>query len=178
MIQRILNSKNFVACLLAAITGMALYFKLPFPTENAFLQLMALRAPLVHEGLFYSYNLFFFMTPYIAYRFCYPACMFPASPYTRKFVRGNCPPYPDPRKREELFVVVGEVHNKRKRRKLAQKGLGKARVAAARKLGSGCGSCCVTRSITKSSVAAARCGRKTVVPVRGCPEVGHSPVMQ
>jgi hypothetical protein len=34
--------------------------------------------------------------------------------------------------------------------------------------GSGCGSCCATRSITKSSVAAARCGRKTVVPVRGC----------
>ena len=46
MIQRILNSKNFVACL-AAITGMALYFELPFPAENVFLQLMALRALLV-----------------------------------------------------------------------------------------------------------------------------------
>jgi hypothetical protein len=42
MIQRILNSKNFVACLLAAVTGMTLYFKLPFPTDNVFLQLMAL----------------------------------------------------------------------------------------------------------------------------------------
>jgi hypothetical protein len=40
MIQRILSSKNFVACLLAAATGMALYFKLPFPAENVFLQLM------------------------------------------------------------------------------------------------------------------------------------------
>ena len=67
MIQRILSSKNFVACLLAAATGMALFFKLPFPAENVFLQLMALRAPLVHEGLFYSYNLFLFTTPYIAY---------------------------------------------------------------------------------------------------------------
>ena len=67
MIQRVLSSKNFVACLLAAATGMALFFKLPFPAENVFLQLMALRAPLVHEGLFYSYNLFLFTTPYIVY---------------------------------------------------------------------------------------------------------------
>jgi hypothetical protein len=67
MIQRILNRKNFVACLLAATMGMVLYFNLPFPAESVFLQLMALRAPLVHEGLFYSYNLFVFKAPYIAY---------------------------------------------------------------------------------------------------------------
>ena len=53
------------------------------------------------------------------------------------------------------------------RHKLAQKGLAKARVATARS-GSVCGSCCATRSITKSSVAAAKCGRKTGVPVRRC----------
>lgn len=46
---------------------MVLYFNLPFPAENVILQLMALRAPLVHEGLFYSYNLFLFKAPYIAY---------------------------------------------------------------------------------------------------------------
>ena len=65
MIQRILNSKNFVACLLAAATGIVLYFKVPFPGKNLFLELMALRAPLAHQGLFYSYTLFLFTTPYI-----------------------------------------------------------------------------------------------------------------
>jgi hypothetical protein len=30
MIRKILSSKNFVACLLGAATGMALYFKLPW----------------------------------------------------------------------------------------------------------------------------------------------------
>ena len=44
MIQKILNSRNFVACLLAAATGMALYFRVPFPDENIFLQVMALRS--------------------------------------------------------------------------------------------------------------------------------------
>jgi transposase len=34
--------------------------------------------------------------------------------------------------------------------------------------GSGCGSCCASRSITKNSVAAAKSGRRAVVPVRGC----------
>ena len=76
MIQRILSSKNFVACLLAAATGMALFFKLPFPAENVFLQLMALRAPLVHEGLFYSYNLFLYTTPISLIRLCFSGCMF------------------------------------------------------------------------------------------------------
>jgi len=56
------------------------------------------------------------------------------------------------------------------RRKLVQKGMGKARVAAARKLGIGCGSCCATRSITRNSAAAANnCGGSVAVrPVREC----------
>src|SRR6266852_1149940 len=114
MIQRILGSKNFVACLLAAATGMALYFKLPFPADNVFLQLMALRAPLVHEGLFYSYNLFLFTTPYIAYSIVLSGLYVFALTVHKKIRAGKLPLYPDPRKREELFVVVGEVHNKRK----------------------------------------------------------------
>jgi hypothetical protein len=101
MIQRILSSKNFVACLLAAVTGMTFYFKLPFPAENIFLQLMALRAPLVREGLFYAYNLFLFTTPYIAYSIVL------SGPYVfglivhKKIRAGKLPPYPDPRKRDD-----------------------------------------------------------------------------
>ncbi len=52
MIKRILNSRNFVASLPAATTGMALYLKLPFPSDNVFLRIVAVRAPLVHRGLF------------------------------------------------------------------------------------------------------------------------------
>jgi hypothetical protein len=66
VIQRILDSRNFVARLLVAATGVALYFRLPFPHGEYLSPTVALRAPLVHEGLFYSYNLLF-TTPYIAY---------------------------------------------------------------------------------------------------------------
>jgi len=93
---------------------MALYFKLPFPAENVFLQVMALRAPLVHEGLFYSYNLFLFTTPYIAFSIVLSGLYVFGLTLHKKIRAGKLPLYPDPRKREELFVVVGEVHNKRK----------------------------------------------------------------
>jgi len=49
MIQPILNSRNFVACLLGAATGMVLYFKLQSSGENVFLQVMPLRVPLVQR---------------------------------------------------------------------------------------------------------------------------------
>jgi hypothetical protein len=51
-------------------------------------------------------------------------------------------------------------------RKRIQKGLGKARMAAARKLGMRLWIMMATKLIMKSSVAADRCDRKTVVPMR------------
>ena len=70
MIQRILNSKNFVACLLAAATGMVLYIKLPFPEGNLFFELVFLWARPVFLGFKYSYIVFLYTTPYIGSRFC------------------------------------------------------------------------------------------------------------
>ena len=65
MMQKILNSKNLVAFVLAAATSMTLYFRVPFPEGNIFLRVMALRSPSVFEVLKYSYTLFLFSTPYI-----------------------------------------------------------------------------------------------------------------
>lgn len=67
MIQRIINSKNFIAFLLASATGMALYFLCPFQSSNLFLRVIALRAPLVHGGALSSYTAMLFTAPYILY---------------------------------------------------------------------------------------------------------------
>jgi hypothetical protein len=64
----VLNSKNLVAFVLAAATGMTLYFRVPFPEGNTFLLIMALRSPTAFEVLKYSYTLFLFSTPYICWR--------------------------------------------------------------------------------------------------------------
>lgn len=114
MIQRLLNSKNFVAFLLTSVTGMVLHFYLPFPEENPFLQFMAIRAPFVFEGVKWSYNVFFFTTPYIVYSILLSGLYIFALKAHRKITAGRLPRYPDPRQRQNIFLVVGEIHNPRK----------------------------------------------------------------
>ncbi len=114
MMQKILNSKNFVACLLAAATGMILYFRVPFPDENIFLQVMALRSPSIFYFVKYSYTVFLFSTPYIGYSMVLSGIYISTLKAGRRIRAGRLPLFPDSRKRDELFLVLGEVHNPRK----------------------------------------------------------------
>jgi hypothetical protein len=93
---------------------MAPYFHIPFPEENPFLQLMAIRAPLVFQGVKWSYAVFLFSTPYIVYSILLSCLYVFALKAHRKITAGRLPRYPDPRHRQDVFLVVGEVHNPRK----------------------------------------------------------------
>jgi hypothetical protein len=114
MIQRLLNARNFLACLLAAATGMTLFFRAPFPEANLFLRVMALRSSSAFLFLKYSYTLFLYTTPYIAYSFLFSGVYIFALKADRKIRAGKLPLYPDPRKRTELSLVLGEVHHPQK----------------------------------------------------------------
>jgi hypothetical protein len=48
MIPRILHARRLLACLVSAATRMALYFRTPFPEDNIFLRVMAIRSELLH----------------------------------------------------------------------------------------------------------------------------------
>src|SRR5260221_3314637 len=87
---------------------------MPFPEENPFLQLMAIRAPLVFQGVKWSYAVFLFSTPYIVYSILLSGLYVFALKAHRKITAGRLPRYPDPRHRQDVFLVVGEVHNPRK----------------------------------------------------------------
>src|ERR1700730_13913016 len=67
MIERALASKGLVAYVLACATGITLYFRWPFPEDDLVLHLISIRAPLIYAGFKYTYTLFLFTTPYIAY---------------------------------------------------------------------------------------------------------------
>ena len=114
MIQRIINSKNFIAFLLASATGMTLYFLYPFPASNLFLRVIALRAPLVYRGAFWSYTAMLFTTPYILYSILLSGLYIFTLRPGRRPKPSQLPPYPAPLLRRDLFLVVGEVHNRRK----------------------------------------------------------------
>jgi hypothetical protein len=95
---------------------MVLYFELPSPGENVFLQVMALRVPLVHQAPFYSYNFFLFtflfMTPYMGYSILLSGLYGLGLTIHHRIRAGQLLLYPDPSQRNDLFLVVGEIHNK------------------------------------------------------------------
>ena len=114
MIQRVLASKGVVAYLLALATGITLYFRWPWPQNNLVLYLIYLRKPYIYYFFKYSYTLFLFTTPYIGYSLVLSGLYVFAFRPTRKLKPMPLPPYPDPATRNELFLVLGEVHDPRK----------------------------------------------------------------
>ena len=114
MIQRILHARHFFASLLAAATGMALYFRVPFPESNLFLQVVALRAHHAFLFLKYSYTLLLYTTPYVLYAVLLSGTYIFALKAGSKIRARRLPLYPDPRTRTELSLVLGEVHHPRK----------------------------------------------------------------
>jgi hypothetical protein len=116
MMLRLLHSRQLVACFLAAATGMALYFRAPFPEGNLFLQLMAERAATAFLFFKYSYTVLLYTTPFIGFSILLSG-MYIFALKTRARIRiGKLPPYPAPQSRTELSVVLGEVHRPRKQR--------------------------------------------------------------
>jgi len=114
MIRQILYARHFFACLLAAATGMVLYFRAPFPQTNLFLQVMDLRAHYTFLFLKYSYTLFLYTTPYIAFAVLLSGAYIFALKAEKKIRAGHLPLYPEVRKRAELSLVIGEIHHPRK----------------------------------------------------------------
>jgi len=110
MIGRILREKNFVACVLATVTGIVLYFRYPFPEQNFFLELIFLWARPVFQGLKFCYTLFLYTTPYIIYSFLLSGLYIFTLKSPPRPKAGNPPAYPGPSNRTNLFLVLGEVH--------------------------------------------------------------------
>jgi hypothetical protein len=113
MMQRLLYSRNLLAYVMAMATGFVLYRKAPFPDQNFFLELTFLRARPVFLGAKYSYIVSLYTTPYIAYSILLSGIYIFALKVPQKVRPGHLPLYPDSRKREDLFLIIGEIHNAR-----------------------------------------------------------------
>jgi hypothetical protein len=112
--QRILNSRVFLAALLAMATGAYLFYAFPFPEEQIFLRVISVRAPSVFLSFKYLYTTFLFTTPYMVYATILSGLYVFALRTDGQITPGRLPRYADPSKREDLFLVVGEVHHLRK----------------------------------------------------------------
>ncbi len=114
MMRRILVSRHFVAAFLAMMTGVFLFIWYPFPEDPLFLRVVSLRAHHAFLSFRYLYNLCLFTTPYLMYLGVFSGLYIATLKFRERIVPGRLSRYPDPRKRDDLFLVVGEVHNPRK----------------------------------------------------------------
>ena len=112
--QRVLESRTFLASILAIGTGVFLFYTHTFPDDQIFLRVIAARAPQAFLTFKYLYCAFLFTTPYLVYSTVLSALYIFTLKAKRHIEPGRLPLYPDPRTREDLFLVVGEVHNPRK----------------------------------------------------------------
>ena len=111
--RRILASRHFVAATLAMASGMFLFYARPFPQGQLFLQVIARRAPHAYLSFRYLYNVALFTTPYIAYLGVLSGVYIGTLRIRSRVTAGRLPAYPKPGERNNLFVVLGEVHNPR-----------------------------------------------------------------
>src|SRR5260370_19166176 len=112
--HRVLESRSFLSALLAMATGTFLFYTHPFPDEQIFLRVIATRAPQAFSSFKYLYYAFLFTTPYLAISTVLSGLYIFTLKARPHISPGRLPRYPDPTKRDDLFLVVGEVHNPRK----------------------------------------------------------------
>ena len=94
-------------------TAAILHYRYPFPQDNFFLRVIALRAPQAFFSFKYLYYALLFTTPYVAYSTVLSGLYMCTLKARRRISPGRLPRYPDPSMRDDLFLVVGEVHNPR-----------------------------------------------------------------
>src|SRR5438876_2646143 len=112
--QRVLESRGFLSALLAMATGTFLFYAHPFPDQQIFLRVIAMRAPQALLSFKYLYYAFLFTTPYLVISTTLSGFYIFALKARTHITPGRLPKYPDPHRRDDLFVVVGEVHHPRK----------------------------------------------------------------
>ena len=114
MTQRLLASRHFLAALLAMGTGAFLFYTYPFPGESPYLHIIHLRARHAFLSFEILYDACLFSTPYLVYLSSFSGLYVVSLKYRRRVHAGKLPPYPDPRTRNDLFLVIGEIHDARK----------------------------------------------------------------
>jgi TraM recognition site of TraD and TraG len=112
--QRVLRSRSFLAALLAMATGLYLFYTFPFPANQLFLRVIAIRAPYAFLSFEWLYRLFLFTTPYMVYATILSGLYIFTLRGDERIAPGRLPRYPVPAQRKDLFLVVGEVHHPRK----------------------------------------------------------------
>jgi hypothetical protein len=82
----------------------------PWPAHDPLLQLIAHERPQLHQGMAYTYSTLWFSTPFLLLNVMASFVYIFGARWDRPATPQPLPTYPDPRRREDLFLILGEQH--------------------------------------------------------------------
>jgi hypothetical protein len=95
---------------LSVLLGTFALRRWPFPVDDVTLALVHAARPDLYQGLVYFYAVLWFTTPLLLFNVVGALAYILSHRVERRVVPHKLPPYPDPRRRQEPFVVLGEQH--------------------------------------------------------------------
>ncbi len=109
--SRLLVEHRFLLSLgLSVASGIVLQSYFPVHEVDPVLRLIALERPAIYHALVWSYTFFLYSTPFLGFSVLFSMVYVHFYRPETNHNAGPLPPYPDPRMRRDLSLVVGEVH--------------------------------------------------------------------
>lgn len=97
---------------LSTACGIILNSLLPINHADPLLRLTEIQKPQIMQGLLMGYRFFLYSTPFIFLSMGFSLLYVHLYKSELELNPGALPPYPDPRKRKDLSLILGEVHSR------------------------------------------------------------------
>jgi hypothetical protein len=112
IIRPLISYRFLLSIGLSAACGIILNALLPIDHADAMLRLIEMERPEIVRGLLMGHELFLYSTPFILLSMGFSLLYVHLYRSELELNPGALPSYPDPRKRRELSLIVGEVHSR------------------------------------------------------------------
>ena len=110
----LLQYRHSIAGVLALGAGLAISTVYPFPESNIFLRVIAIRAPQAYLSFKYLTLAMYYAAPWLTFSVILSGVYIFTLKLRRPDRPGRLPRYPEPQKRNKVFLVAGEVHHPRR----------------------------------------------------------------
>jgi hypothetical protein len=110
IIRPLVENRFLLSLGTSAASGITLHSIFPLNTTNPFLCLIELERSPVFHAIVWSYNAFLYSTPFLVCSMMFSLLYVHLYRSEQELAAGSLPPYPHPRARKNLFLIVGEVH--------------------------------------------------------------------
>jgi hypothetical protein len=114
MLRAIIHNRMPISFALSCISGYVLLHRWPFPADDAMLQVVLLHKPWLFESIRWSYTAMLFSTPLIGFSSLLALLYIFAIKDDATLVSNPLPPYPSPTVRQQLYLILGEIHQQKR----------------------------------------------------------------